>query len=146
MHLLDVEVNVMERRLGESLFSEKKLVPEAEQDEMAEVKIGGDGGVEVVVVVVLGLQGEEGLVVCGVLRLRGDVMLEVENQRVQGGGEKVASGIQLQERVVEGGQLIEDAHEGSSVHLASIDEVAHDLFGDLSSFGQILVVGLKLNS
>ena len=146
MHLLDVEVNVMERRLCESLFSEKKLVPEAEQDEMAEVKIGGDGGVEVVVVVVLGLQGEEGLVVCGVLRLRGDVMLEVENQRVQGGGEKVASGIQLQERVVEGGQLIEDAHEGSSVHLASMDEVAHDLFGDLSSFGQILVVGLKLNS
>ena len=136
----------MERRLGESLFSEKKLVPEAEQDEMAEVKIGGDGGVEVVVVVVLGLQGEEGLVVCGALRLRGDVMLEVENQRVQGGGEKVASGIQLQERVVEGGQLIEDAHEGSSVHLASMDEVAHDLFGDLSSFGQILVVGLKLNS
>ena len=136
----------MERRLGESLFSEKKLVPEAEQDEMAEVKIGGDGGVEVVVVVVLGLQGEEGLVVCGVLRFRGDVMLEVENQRVQGGGEKVASGIQLQERVVEGGQLIEDAHEGSSVHLASMDEVAHDLFGDLSSFGQILVVGLKLNS
>ena len=136
----------MERRLCESLFSEKKLVPEAEQDEMAEVKIGGDGGVEVVVVVVLGLQGEEGLVVCGVLRFRGDVMLEVENQRVQGGGEKVASGIQLQERVVEGGQLIEDAHEGSSVHVASMDEVAHDLFGDLSSFGQILVVGLKLNS
>ena len=136
----------MEGRLCEPLFSEKKLVPEAEQDEMAEVKIGGDGGVEVVVVVVLGLQGEEGLVVCGVLRLCGDVMLEVENQRVQGGGEKVASGIQLQERVVEGGQLIEDAHEGSSVHLASMDEVAHDLFGDLSSFGQILVVGLKLNS
>ena len=136
----------MERRLCESLFSEKKLVSEAEQDEVAEVEIGGDGGVEVVVLVVLGLQGEEGLVVRGVLRLRGDVMLEVENQRVQGGGEKVASGIQLQERVVEGGQLIEDAHEGSSVHFASIDEVAHDLFGDLSSFGQILVVGLKLNS
>ena len=136
----------MERRLGESLFSEKKLVPEAEQDDLAEVKIGGDGGVEVVVVDMLGLQGKEGLVVCGVLCLRGDVMLEVENQRVQGGGEKVASGIQLQERVVEGGQLIEDAHEGSSVHLGSIDEVAHDLFGDLSSFGQILVVGLKLNS
>ena len=136
----------MERRLCESLFSEKKLVPEAEQDEMAEVKIGGDGGVEVVVLVVLGLQGEEGLVVRGVLRLRGNVMLEVENQRVQGGREKVASGIQLQERVVEGGQLMEDAHEGLSVHLGSIDEVAHDLFGDLSSFGQILVVGLKLNS
>ena len=58
------------------MFSEKKLVPEAEQDEMAEVKIGGDGSVEVVVVVMLGLQGEEGLVVGGVLCLRGDVMLE----------------------------------------------------------------------
>ena len=51
MHLLDVEVNVMEGRSCESLFSEKKLVPEAEQDEMAKVKIGGDGGGEVVVLI-----------------------------------------------------------------------------------------------
>ena len=69
----------MKRRFCESLFSEKKFVLEAEEDEIAEVKIGGDSGVEVVVVVMLGLQGEEGLAVCGVLRLFSDVMLEVQN-------------------------------------------------------------------
>ena len=67
----------MKRRFCESLFSEKKFVLEAEEDEMAEVKIGGDGAVEVVVVVMLGLQGEEGLAVRGVLCLFGDVVLEV---------------------------------------------------------------------
>ena len=96
----------MEGRPCESLFSEKKFVLEAEEDEMAEVKIGGDGGVEVVVVVMLGLHGEEGLAVRGVLCLCGDVVLEVQKQRVHGVGEKVASGIQLQEGVVEGGRLI----------------------------------------
>ena len=136
----------MKRRVCASLFSEKKFVLEAEEDEMAEVKIGGDVGVEVVVVVILGLHGEEELAVRGVLRFRGDVVLEVQNQRVHGVGEKVASGAQLQEGVVDGGQLVEGAHEGSSVYLAGIDEVAYELFGGLSSFGQILMVGLKLNS
>ena len=39
-------------------------------------------------------------------------MLEVENQRVQGGGEKVASGIKLQEREVEGEPVLTEAGDG----------------------------------
>ena len=146
MRLLDAQVNVMEGCLCESLFSEKKLVSEAEQNDLTKLEIGGDVGMEVMFLVVPSFQGEEGQVVLAVLRLRSDVMLEMEDQRVEGSRVEVSGGMQLHERAVEGRQLSEDAHESSSVHLASEDEVAYDFFGELCSLGQILVVGFELNS
>ena len=146
MCLLEAQVNVMEGGLCESLFSEKKLVSEAEQNDLTKLEIGGDVGMEVMFLVVLSLQGEEGQVVLAVLRLRSDVMLEMEDQRVEGSRVEVSGGVQLHKRVVEGRQLSEDAHESSSVHLASEDEVAYDFFGELCSLGQILVVGFELSS
>ena len=101
---------------------------------------------EVMFLVVLCLQGEEGQVVLGVLRLRIDVMLEVEDERVEGGQVEVPGGVQLHEGAVEDLQLSEDTHESSSVHLASEDEVAYYFFGELCGLGQILVVGFELNS
>ena len=146
MCLLDAQVNVMEGCLCESLFSEKNLVSEAEQNDLTKLEIGGEVGMEVMFLVVLSLQGEEGQVVLAVLRLRSDVMLEMEDQRVEGSRVEVSGGMQLHERAVEGRQLSEDAHESSSVHLASEDKVAYDFFGELCSLGQILVVGFELNS
>ena len=146
MCLLDAQVNVMEGCLCESLFSEKNLVSEAEQNDLTKLEIGGDVGMEVMFLVVPSLQGEEGQVVLAVLRLRSDVMLEMEDQRVEGSRVEVSGGVQLHKRAVEGRQLSEDAHESSSVHLASEDEVAYYFFGELCSLGQILVVGFELNS
>ena len=146
MRLLDAQVNVMEGCLCKSLFSEKKLVSEAEQNDLTKLEIGGDVGMEVMFLVVPSLQGEEGQVVLAVLRLRSDVMLEMEDQRVEGSRVEVFGGMQLHERAVEGRQLSEDAHESSSVHLASEDEVAYDFFGELCSLGQIVMVCFELNS
>ena len=145
MCLLDAQVNVMEGCLCESLFSEKNLVSEAEQDDLTKLEIGGEVGMEVMFLVMPSLQGEEGQVVLVVLSLCSDVMLEVEDQGVEGSRVEVSGGVQLHKRAVEGRQLSEDAHECSSVHFASEDEVAYYFFGELCSLGQILVVGFELN-
>ena len=102
MCLLEAQVNVMEGGLCESLFSEKRLVSEAEQNDLTKLEIGGDVGMEVMFLVVPSLQGEEGQVVLAVLRLRSDVMLEMEDQRVEGSRVEVSGGMQLHERAVEG--------------------------------------------
>ena len=91
----------MEGCVCESLFPEKKLVFDAEQNDMTKLEIGGDGGMEVMFLVMLCLQGEKGQVVLGVLCLRIDVMLEVEDERVEGGRVEVSGGVQLHEGGVE---------------------------------------------
>ena len=101
---------------------------------------------EVMCLVMLCFQGEKGQVVLGVLCLRIDVMLEVEDERVEGGRVEVSGGVQLHGGGVEDLQLSEDTHESSSVHLASEDEVAYDFFRELCSLGQILMVCFELNS
>ena len=135
----------MERCVCESLFPEADLVFEAEQNDVTKLEIGGDGSMEVMFLVMPFLQGEEGQVVLGVLRLRIDVMLEVEDERVEGGQVEVPGGVQLHQGVVKDLQLSEDTHESLSVHLASEDEVANDFFRELCSPSQILMVCFELN-
>ena len=144
--LLDVNVDVMKTGGGTPLISEKKFVSEAEEDQDAEVKVRGEVSVEVVLVLIVGFDGEEGLPVRGVLSLHGDVVLQVQDQGVHVIGGKVAGGVQLQEGVVDGGQLVVGADESLGVDFTGVDEVAHKFFGGLGSFGLVLMVCLKLRS
>ena len=101
LQLLDVNVDVVKRGGGAPLISEKKFVSEAQEDQEAEVNVRGEVGVEVVLVVIVGFDSEERLPVHDVLRLHGDVVLQVHDQGVHMLGGKVAGCMQLQEGVVE---------------------------------------------
>ena len=130
----------MERGVCESLFPEADLVSDGEQDDVTKLEIGRDVSMEVMLFVMTFLQGEESQVVLSVLRLRIDVMLEMEDEGVEGGRVEVPGGVQVHEGAVEDLQLSEDTHGSSGVHLASKHQVPDDLFRDLCSSSQVVMV------
>ena len=129
----------------DSLFPETDLVFDGEENDVAELQVGEDVSMTVMLRVVALLQSENCQIVLCVPCLCIDVVPEVEHEGGEGRLVEAPGGVQSHEEVEEDLQLLEDSHEASGIRLASEGEVAKDFFIDLGSPGQFLVLGLQLN-
>ena len=142
---LDVQVNILEGGVLDSLFPEADLVFDGEENDVTELQVGNDVSMAVMFRVVALLQSENCQIVLGVPRLRIKVVPEVEHEGGEGRRVEAPGVVQSHEEVEDDLQLLEDSHEASGIRLASEGEVAKDFFIDLGSPGQFLVLGLQLN-
>ena len=114
---LDVQVNILEGGVLDSLFPEADLVFDGEENDVTELQVGNDVSMAVMFRVVALLQSENCEIVLGVSRLRVKVVSEVEHE----GGERrrgeLSGGVQSHEEVEDDLQLLEDSHEASGVCL-----------------------------
>ena len=129
----------------DSLFPETDLVFDGEENDVAELQVGEDVSMTVMLRIMALLQSENCQIVLCVPCLCIDVVPEVEHEGGEGRRVEAPGGVQSHKEVEDGLQLLEDSHEASGIRLASEGEVAKDFFIDLGSPGQFLVLGFQLN-
>ena len=114
---LDVQVNILEGSVLGSLFTESDVVFDGEEDDVADLQVGDDVSMPVMLRVVALLQSKNRQIVLSVPCLRVKVVSEVEHE----GGERrrgeLSGGVQSHEEVEDDLQLLEDSHEASGVCL-----------------------------
>ena len=142
---LDVQVNILEGGVLDSLFPEADLVFDGEENDVTELQVGDDVSMAVMFRVVALLQSENCQIVLGVPRLRIKVVPEVEHEGGEGRRVEAPGVVQSHEEVEDDLQLLEDSHEASRIRLAFEGQVAKDFFIGLGITGQFLVLGCQLN-
>ena len=142
--LLDVEVYVLERSVVGALFLELEVSAEGEEDEVAELEVGRELSMAVVLRVVVLLQSEGGLIVLRVLGFRVKVDLEVEHEGVEERRVEASGAVQVRDEGEELLQHREEDRELVSFLFAFKSDVAGDFFFGFGAPGQLLVLGLQL--
>ena len=142
--LLDVEVYVLERSVVGALLLEPEVIAEGEEDDAAELEVGRELSMAVVLRVVVLLQSEGGLIVLRVLGLCVIVDLEVEHERVEELRGEASVAVHVHHEGEELLQLREVERELVSFLFAFKGDVAGDFFFGLGPSGHLLVVSLEL--
>ena len=129
----------------DSLFPETGLVFDGEENDVAELQVGEDVSMTVMLRVVMLLQSESCLIVLCVPGLCIKVEAEVEHEGGEGRRAEASGGVHSHEEGEEFLQLLEDERELVGFLLAFEGDVAKGLFIGLSSLGQFLVLVLQVN-
>ena len=141
---LDVEVYVLERSVVSVLLLETEIIAEGEEDDAAELEVGRELSMAVVLRVVVLLQSEGGLVVLRVLDFCVIVDLEVEHEGVEDLRVEASGTVQLRDEGEELLQHREEDRELVSFLFAFKGDVAGDFFFGLGALGHLLVLSLEL--
>ena len=144
IRLLDVEVNVLEGSVVGALFLELEVIVDGEKDDVAELKVGRELSMAVVLRVVVLLQGQGGLVVLRVLDFGVIVDLEVEHERVEELRGEASVAVHVHHEGEELLQLREVERELVSFLFAFKGDVAGDFFFGLGASGHLFVLSLEL--
>jgi hypothetical protein len=144
IRLLDVEVNVLEGGVVGALFLELEVIVDGEKDDVAELKVGRELSMAVVLRVVVVLQSEGGLIVLRVLGLCVKVELEVEHEGVEERRVEASGAVQGRDEGEELLQHREDERELVGFLFAFKGDVAEDSLFGFGALGQLLVLGLQL--
>ena len=142
--LLDVEVYVLERSVVGALLLEPEVIAEGEEDDAAELEVGRELSMAVVLRVVVLLQSEGGLIVLRVLGLCVKVDLEVEHEGVEERRVEASGAVQVRDEGEELLQHREDDRELVGFLFAFKSDVAGDFLFGFGAPGQLLVLGLQL--
>ena len=141
---LDVEVYVLERSVVSALLLETEVIAEGEEDDAAELEVGRELSMAVVLRVVVLLQSEGGLIVLRVLGLCVKVDLEVEHEGVEERRVEASGAVQVRDEGEELLQHREEDRELVSFLFAFKGDVAGDFFFGLGASGHLLVLSLEL--
>ena len=144
IRLLDVEVNVLEGSVVGALFLELEVIVDGEKDDVAELEVGRELSMAVVLRVVVLLQSEGGLIVLRVLGLCVKVDLEVEHEGVEERRVEASGAVQVRDEGEELLQHREDERELVGFLFAFKGDVAEDFLFGFGALGQLLVLGLQL--